>query len=98
MFLTINESQFKLCDILYDNKVCLQAKSSMDSNIIRKGSPYRLTAILRITIIEHKVIPFDTIKARLYVWTNENTYMLIFNVYMLCDETYCLKYQYGVFY
>ena len=87
-----------LYDVNFDNAfsnldkestVCFEGKSAMPSNVIRQGRPHGGCVILWKSSIKYNVTPVDTISVRLTcvkITVNENYELLLFNVYMPCDD------------
>ena len=86
------ESQFHLFDNVFDNiDVCVHGKSAMDPSVFIQGRPYGGTAIIWKSNISNKIIPVTTISHRvtcIKVMIKDDLSMLLFNVYMPCDQGY----------
>ena len=85
------ESQFYLFDRLFSDEICIHGKSSMDPSILRQGRPYGGNAIIWKSSIKNKIDVINTTSKRLtciQLMMDEHTSILIFNVYMPCDQGY----------
>lgn len=91
----LHEENFDVFSSLYKNgSVGIQGKSAMPSHVIANGRPHGGCIILWRSNICYNVSPIDTVSVRLNcvkVTINENYAILLFNVYMPCDD----RSQYG---
>ena len=82
---------YKFGDLCGKDSTMYAGKSAMDMNVFHRGRKFGGTAIIWKNSLRHSVSQVDTISKRLTaikVTFNENQALLLFSIYMPCDEGY----------